>query len=73
MGSGWGLGRQRPPDRCKRRMNSPIVDCLEPRPEFFSRLRPRRPQPALACLVGLGRRPRYLFGSTVVRDPAYRV
>jgi hypothetical protein len=36
MGSGWRLGRQRPPDRCKRRMNSYIVDCLEPQPGSFT-------------------------------------
>src|SRR5208282_151514 len=47
-----GLGRQRPPDRCKRRMNSHIVNCLEPQPGSL-----RKPQPARACLVGLGRSP----------------
>jgi hypothetical protein len=46
------LGRQRPPDRCKRRMNSHIVNCLEPQPGSL-----RKPQPARACLVGLGRSP----------------
>ena len=30
MGSGSRLGRQRPPDRCKRRMNSHIVTALNP-------------------------------------------
>jgi len=58
MGSGWRLGRQRPPDRCKRRMNSHIVDCLERQPGPL-----RKPQPARACLVGLGRSPVMHSGS----------
>src|SRR5262245_55680922 len=33
-------------------MNSHIVNCLEPQPGS-----PRKPQPARACLVGLGRSP----------------
>src|SRR6266702_7829568 len=32
-GPGYELGRQRPPDRCKRRMNSHSVNCLGPWPE----------------------------------------
>ncbi len=35
-----GLGRQRPPDRCKRRMNSHIVNCLEPQPGSLANLSP---------------------------------
>jgi hypothetical protein len=57
MGSGCGLGRQRPPDRCKRRMNSHIVDCLEPQPELL------RQTPASTCMPRrVGAKPRYLYG-----------
>src|SRR6185437_679740 len=60
MGSGWRLGRQRPPDRCKRRMNSHIVNCLERQPEPTHRptttpARRRMPR-------RVGAKPRYIYG-----------
>jgi hypothetical protein len=59
MGSGWRLGRQRPPDRCKRRMNSHIVNCLERQPEPTHRptTPARRRMPRRA-----GAKPRYIYG-----------
>jgi hypothetical protein len=52
MGSGSGLGRQRPPDRCKRRMNSHIVTVLSPSRSFCT-----NPSPHTHASSGWGEAP----------------
>jgi len=55
MGSGSGLGRQRPPDRCKRRMNSHIVTALSPSRSFCT-----NPSPHAHASSGWGEAPLYI-------------
>jgi hypothetical protein len=52
MGSGSGLGQQRPPDRCKRRMNSHIVTALSPSRSFCT-----NPSPHTHASSGWGEAP----------------
>src|SRR6516225_216342 len=59
-GSGWRLGRQRPPDRCKRRMNSHIVNCLERQPELTPPGNDTSPQAHASS--GWGEAPLYMQG-----------